>query len=386
MKLKEHINEYKIAFWYYINRFYPINPNKAVFCNYNGKGFGCNPKYIALEMLKRNPGWDIVWVVKEDKYKFPKEIRTVIWDSKEAIYELATASVWVDNQRKLWYHRKRKRQFFVETWHGGAGPIKKIGADNPANFNNKPYEHTSLHMNKIVNIMVSNGTMRSEIYKSAFLYNGNILECGAPRNDILVSCPETFKTKVRTFFNIPYDANIVIYAPTYRKGRKTDKMKLDGQIVLNALSNKFGGVWYMLKRLHPTMVQNAAELEDSQFIINASEYDDMQELLAASDVMISDYSSVISEFSIMKKPIFLYAEDISDYADERDFYIDYFKLPYSVADSEDKLIENITLFDKEEYQDKLCDYNKKIGSKETGNASRIVTDEIYKYIEEEFGL
>ncbi len=127
----------------------------------------------------------------------------------------------------------------------------------------------------------------------------------------------------------------------------------------------------MLKRLHPTMVQNAAELEYGQFIINASEYDDMQELLVASDVMISDYSSVISEFSIMKKPIFLYAEDISDYADERDFYIDYFKLPYSVADSEDKLIENITLFDKEEYQDKLCDYNKKIGSKETGNASSL---------------
>ena len=240
MTFREHINEYKIAFWYYKNRVHPINFNKAVFCNYNGKGFGCNPKYIALELLKRRENWDIVWIVKEDKYKFPEGIRTVMWDSKEAIYELATAAVWVDNQRKLWYHRKRKKQYFVETWHGGPGRTKKIGADNPANFNNNPYKHTSQHMNKIVNVMVSSGTMRSNVYRRAFLYKGNILECGAPRNDILVNNPEKFNIKVRDFFGIPHNSKIVLYAPTYRKGRKTDKMQINGQKVLEALSKKFG--------------------------------------------------------------------------------------------------------------------------------------------------
>ena len=385
MRFKNRLDEYKIALWYYINRFHPINSHKAVFCNYNGKGFGCNPKYIALEMLKRSQEWDIVWVVKEDKYTFPKGIRTVKWDSKEAIYELATAAVWVDNQRKLWYHRKRKKQFFIETWHGGAETLKKIGADNPANFNNKPYEHTSRHMDKIVNIMVSNGTLCNEIYKSAFLYNGNILECGSPRNDILVNCPETFITKVKDFFNIPYNANIVIYAPTYRNGRKTDKMQLDGQRILEALSNKFGGEWYMLKRLHPTMVQCASGLGYSTNIINASEYDDMQELLAASDVLVSDYSSVIGEFSIMKKPVFLYAEDINDYSRERDFYVNYFELPYLIAENEDELIENISSFNKEIYEDKVYCYHKKIGSVENGTASKAVVDAIYNHIRKEFG-
>lgn len=384
MTIKERLDEYKIAFWYYKNRFHPINQHKAVFCNYNGKGFGCNPKYIALEMLKRNPGWDIVWVVKEDKYKFPKGIRTVKWDSKEAIYELATAVVWVDNQRKLWYHRKRKKQFFIETWHGGAETLKKIGADNPANFDNKPYEHTSHHMNRIVNIMVSNGKLCNEIYKSAFLYNGKILECGSPRNDILVNCPKNFEAKVKNFFNIPHNAHIVIYAPTYRNGRKTDKMQLDGHKMLDALSGKFGGDWYMLKRLHPTMAQSASGLDYGGNIINASEYDDMQELLAASDVLVSDYSSVIGEFSIMKKPVFLYAEDISDYSRERDFYVDYFGLPYLIAEDEDKLVENILLFNQEIYERKVRDYHKKIGSVEKGTASESVVDAIYKHIEEEF--
>ncbi len=377
MKLKARIKEYKIAICYYLYRRFPIQTKKAVFCNYNGKGFGCNPKYIALEMLRRDSDWDIVWVTKEMDGNYPDGVRTVLWDSKDAIFELATASVWVDNQRKLWYHRKRKEQFFVETWHGGAGPIKKIGADNPANYNNKPYEHTSKHMDKIVDVMVSNGTMRSEIYRRAFLYTGKILECGAPRNDILVNNWQEFVKSVRKYFNIPEDAKIVMYAPTYRKGRNTDRIQLEGRDILDVLSEKFGGSWYMLKRLHPTMTQKAGELHYEERIINASDYDDMQELLAASDVLISDYSSVISEFSIMNKPIFLYAEDVDGYGDERDFYIDYFKLPYSVATDEEELKKNIVDFDEEVYTEKLESYRHVIGSKETGVAAKTVVNEIY---------
>ncbi len=376
MKLSERMKEYRIALHYYWYRRMPIEPKKAVFCNYNGNGFGCNPKYIALELMRRDPQWDIVWIVKKETKEFPAGIRTVMWDSNEAIYELATAAVWVDNQRKLWYHRKRKGQFFVETWHGGAGPIKKIGADNPANFHNKPYEHTSRHMNKIVDIMVSNGTLRSEIYRRAFLYTGKILECGAPRNDILVQGWEKYVPIIRESFKLPEDSKIVIYAPTYRKGRKTDQIQLQGASILQALKKRFGGEWYMLKRLHPTMEEKSQELSYNDRILNASGYDDMQELLAGADVLISDYSSVISEFSIMKKPIFLYAEDIEAYGIERDFYVNYFELPYSVSKNEQELIEHICSFDEEKYQAQLIDYHCEIGSKETGNAAKAVVQAI----------
>ena len=232
-------------------------------------------------------------------------------------------------------------------------------------------------MDKIVDVMVSNGTMRSEIYRRAFLYTGEILECGAPRNDILVNNWQDFVKPVRRYFDIPEDAKIVMYAPTYRKGRNTDQIQLEGRDIIDVLSEKFGGSWYMLKRLHPTMTQKAGELHYDERIINASDYDDMQELLAASDVLISDYSSVISEFSIMNKPIFLYAEDVEGYGDERDFYIDYFKLPYSVATDEEELKKNILEFQEESYIHKLEDYRQVIGSKETGVAAKRVVDEIY---------
>lgn len=380
MNIKARMKEYKTAALYYAFRAFPVNKRKAVFCNYLGKGFGCNPKYIALEMLKRDDSWDIVWLTKGKACKLPDKLRGVELDSVRSIYELATAAVWVDNQRKLWYHRKRKKQFFVETWHGGAGPIKKIGADNPANINNKPYEHTSRHMDKIVNVMVSNGTMRSEIYRRAFLYSGEILECGAPRNDILVSGWNRYIHKVHEYFDIPDSAKIVIYAPTYRKGRETNYIQLDGAKVIEALEKKFGGSWYMLKRLHPTMTQKSNELKYNEHILNASDYDDMQEIMAASDVLISDYSSVISEFSIMKKPIFLYAEDTKAYGEERDFYVDYYSLPYSVAENMDMLIMNINNFDNAKYIKALEKYHVQIGSKETGHASEAVVNRIYEFI------
>ena len=111
----------------------------------------------------------------------------------------------------------------------------------------------------------------------------------------------------------------------------------------------------------------------------------MQELLAASDTLISDYSSVIGEFSIMKKPVFLYAEDINSYSHERDFYVDYFSLPYLIAENENQLLENISLFNKEVYEKKVQRYHKEIGSIEKGTASKAVIDAVYNHIRKEFG-
>lgn len=371
MKLKERLKEYRIAILYYVYRKNPICSHKAVFCNYNGKGFGCNPKYIALEMMKRNKNWDIVWIVKNAEEQFPNGIRTVMWDSKEAIYELATAAVWVDNQRKLWYHRKRKKQFFLETWHGAGIPMKKIGADNPNNYHNKPYKHTSLHMNKIVNLMISNSIACTQIFHRAFLYKGKILNCGYPRNDILVGNRYKYRQLIREKYGISIDTNIILYAPTYRNGRKLDKYNLDYDRVLNAVQNKFGGKWVAMLRFHPTI--NNLTLQQNN-IINVTDYSDMQELMAGSDLLISDYSSVITEFALTEQPVFLYSEDVDEYVNERDFYINYFSLPFPIAQNNEEMIDNINNFEYRDYirELKLC--LEQYGVIEHGNAASTVVD------------
>lgn len=374
MRLIDHIPEWKTALLYYLYRLKPIDKHKIVFCNYNGKGYGCNPKYIAEEMIKRHPDWDYVWIVGNDNMVFPKEIRTVKYDSKESIYELATAGVWIDNQRKLWFHRKRKKQFFVETWHGAGIIVKKIGADNPNNFVNKPYEHTSKHMNKIANIMISDSDSATEIFHRAFLYDKEVVTCGYPRNDILIGDVSKYEKKIRKELNLDPDDKLVLYAPTYRNGRKLDKYDIDCKKVLNALKERFGGNWKMLFRLHPSMRQKSKDISYIDDVIDVSLYEDMQELMAGSDVLISDYSSVITEFGFMKKPIFLFATDIEDYSHERDFYCDYFGLPFSIAENNETLEKNILEFKSEGYPESIDKCFEQYGVKENGNASATVVD------------
>ena len=374
MKKNNHFKEIKIAFTYYIYRLFKIERCKVVFCNYNGKGYGCNPKYIAEELIRRHPDWDYVWFTKDMNSKFPKQIRSVLYDSKESIYELATAKVWIDNQRKLWFHRKRNKQFFIETWHGAGIPIKKIGADNPNNFHNKPYEHTSKHMNRIADLMISGSETCSEIFHRAFLYEKKILNCGYPRNDIFFGDLKEYRNKIEKQFGIGTQEKIVLYAPTYRNGRQLDKYTIEYKKVLKALTERFGGKWKILLRLHPSMREKSAELLKDNTIVDASLYEDMQELLAASDVLISDYSSVISEFALMKKPVFLFATDIKEYSGERDFYCDYFDLPFPVAENNCELIKNIIEFKMEKYLTELEKCFKKYKICEYGTASKTVAD------------
>ena len=378
MKKHNRLSELRIRCLFYICRIFPIKKNKIVFCNYVGKGYGCNPKYIAEEIIRRKGKWEMVWLTDQVDNQFPPEIRIVKYESSKAIYELATARVWVDNQRKLTHYRKRKFQYFIETWHGGGGPMKKIGADNPRNFNNKPYMKTSKHMDKIADVMISNSKCCSEIYRSAFLYTGEILEYGYPRNDILVNGWQQIKPKINEFFKIPKGYKTVLYAPTYRNNRDLYHYYIESDKVLKALTTRFLGKWVLLIRLHPTMMKKASDINYGKQVMNASGYDDMQELLAGCDVLISDYSSVISEFAITGKPVFLFATDVKNYAVERDFYVDYYSLPFSISESNDKLVENILGFKEEDYSIKVSQYLTDVGMKEKGTASKSIVDLIEK--------
>ena len=109
----------------------PIVKNKIVFSNYFGKSYGCNPKYIADEIIRQNLPYELVWLVKnpeEHINEFPKEIRLVRYLSPESYKELASAKIWVDNTRKKPYWEqgliKKKDQVYIQTWHGSLG-IKK---------------------------------------------------------------------------------------------------------------------------------------------------------------------------------------------------------------------------------------------------------------------
>lgn len=359
----------------------PINENKIVICSYYGRGFSDNAKYIVMECIKRKLNYDIIWLVSniEDNDEFPKNIRLVKYGSFKAIKELATAKIWIDNSRKDYYTRKRKKQLYIQTWHGGIA-LKKIEKD-AENALNKSYVKFAKKDSKNADVFISNSKFNTNMYRNAFWYNGEVLECGVPRNDLFFNNVKETTDKVKNFFNIDINKKIVMYAPTFRKDNNLDVYKFDYEKCIQEFNERFSEEYVMLIRLHPNVFRKSTELNfNSENLLNASFYPDMQELLVATDILITDYSSSMFDFMLTKKPCFIYASDIKDYSDDRGFYFELEKLPFVISKSTEEMIKNIQSFNNEIYLEHVAKFLKEQGCVDDGSASKEVVDWIENHM------
>lgn len=359
----------------------PVKNKKIVICNFYGKGYGDNGKYIAEEIMRKDLDYDIVWLLKKDSYdasKFPYTVRKVKYGSIRGLYELATAKVWIDNCRKSFHPPKRKKQFYIQTWHGSI-PLEKVEKD-VENKLSPGYVDSAKHDSKIADVFLSNSKFCTEIYRKSFWYNGRVLEIGSPRCDVFFRENNDADIKVRDLYNIKSDAKIAIYAPTFRADGNLEVYNIDFKKLIEVLENKFGDEWIVLIRLHPNISNKADLITYSERLINATNYNDMYELLSISDMLITDYSSTMFEFSLNYKPVFLYCSDIAEYRKDRDLYFDLEKLPYKIAEDNTQLIQSIKDFDEEEYRNKVHLFYKELGIQELGNASVEVVKLINKIV------
>ena len=116
------------------------------------------------------------------------------------------------------------------------------------------------------------------------------------------------------------------------------------------------------------------------YYIPVDRYDDFEELLMAADVLITDYSGCMYDFSFTKRPVFLYQRDIEEYRSDRDFYIPVEELPYIQAFTNEQLIDSIQAFDQVKYQKELDHFMDKMGNYDTGVASERVASRIIRII------
>jgi CDP-glycerol glycerophosphotransferase len=381
--LKRNIACFIRSFFYYFFRVFPVKKNKIHIINFDGRGYGDNLKYIVEEILNRRLDYDIVWETKKEYWeKFPPSVRLVKHKSVKAIFESATAKIWIDNTRKQPYVRKRKKQVYIQTWHGSPMELKKVEKD--AEDKLTPYYlKQAKNDSRLINILLSDSNVCTGIYKRAFWYNGEILECGFPKNDILINKPENTVDKVYKHFNIKKDINIILYAPTFRNNFDTSVYEFDYESILSLLSNKTGEKWVFLVRLHPNIAEKSFFMPYSDQIINASSYDDISELLLVSGMLISDYSGLVFDFLLTRKPVFLYIKDYADYLHERNFYVDLFSLPFPSAFTSSELVEKISNYDDEVYLKSLEKLFQQTKIFEDGKASKKVVDRIITEITNE---
>ncbi len=174
----------------------------------------------------------------------------------------------------------------------------------------------------------------------------------------------------------------ILYAPTLREDKDLTCYSLDFKRVLNAVSNKFGNEYVIALRLHPLILELKDKyLQEFNDIVDATDYSDMQELLVASDIIITDYSSCIYDFMLQYKPGFIFATDIKKYDDGRGLYYPLTTTPFPVSDNNEDLIKNIKNFDEKKYKKNVKNFLSVKGCIDDGHASERVVELIKAIIE-----
>lgn len=363
----------------------PIKNNRIVVCSYYGKGYGDNPKAIVEKLLLKYPNtFEIIWALDSNSWNdsgLPKAIKKVKYKSIKNLYYLSTAKIWIDNSRKEFLPSKGRKQIYIQTWHGSY-PIKKVEKDAveklPWYYNARAKKDS-----KYADLFLSGSIWTTKLIKRSFYYNGKILEYGIPKDDILIdkSIHNIIKNKVKKELNIPLKNMVVLYAPTFRKVTNYDPYNIDIIGLKSAFEKKYNINCTVIVRVHPNMLESNdfTNFSKQENVINGSYYPDMQELLILSDVLITDYSSTMFEFGLLKKPVFLYANDLKSFIGDRGFYFDIKKLPFILSENNTELLNNINRFSKNDYLKSINNFYDKMGIKETGKSSEIISDMIKEW-------
>jgi CDP-glycerol glycerophosphotransferase len=301
-----------------------IEPRRVVYNSFNGR-FSDNPRAIYEELVRRTGGVEHVWMAREPPSAFPAGAGRAL-PGEEGFSETVDAAKYVVANVEMREHLdKRPGTVFLQTWHGTA--LKRIGYDNryvhanPAGFERDADEYRRW------DYLVSPNPLTTSVMTSAFRgFEGEILETGYPRNDILSSpASDQVRDRVRAQLGIEPGQTAVLYAPTWRdnlfheQGPGAFRLELD----VDALAARLGGDHVLMLRLH-FLVADAVDQNHGPEVVNVSAYEDVRDLYLAADVLITDYSSVMFDFAITRKPQLFFTYDLDFYRDElRGFYFDF---------------------------------------------------------------
>ncbi|MGH8867995.1 MAG: CDP-glycerol glycerophosphotransferase family protein [Actinomycetes bacterium] len=304
----------------------------VLFEGYGGRQYADNPKAIAEEMLRRDTGLELLWTVEDGQTNLPDGLTPVRKNSPEW-YEATARSRYVVacTYRTLqWWLTKAPDQVVLQTWHGA--PFKQIGFDSEriASLAAPDYLDRLAREIDSWDILLSPNPTATPVLRSAFNYSGELLESGYPRTDVLLR-PDAAErgAAVRRDLDIPEGKTVVMYAPTFRDDQRygRQKFRFDPQFDVDLARDVLGDDYVLLVRTHQRVVDSVST-GDGRFVRNVSAYPDVNELLLATDMLVTDYSSVMFDFAATGRPMAFFTYDLEDYRDRlRGFYFDVERLP-----------------------------------------------------------
>ena len=360
----------------------PLKKNRIAIYSLKQHGYSCNLKYLTEYLREHHPEqFEMLWIVRhpEDLEALKKRgVPAVLLHDKAHFRFRMQAKFVVTNDEFYPVFFKRPGQIYVNTWHGAIN-YKKIGYEG-LEFTN-PIQKLIYRMNNpCPDLFVSGSRSFTETASQSFGFpKGVFLESGLPRNDVLCGNRNALKMAVKKRLGIPAEKKVLLYAPTFRKGGFGVGQELDERRLCQTLSQRFGGDWMVLLRQHYFVSQRQKDLEG--VLLDVSGHEDMQELIACADCLISDYSSCMWDFLLTGNPVFVYAPDLASYtAEDRSFFIPVDQWPYPMAQSQEELDDVIRGFDPADFAEKTAAHRAAFGSHDQGHACQMLTEAMMKYL------
>ena len=295
-------------------------------------------------------------------------------------YHLLTTKVYITNNGVPSYIPFRKSQIIINTWHGG-GAYKKVGISitNDSNWYEKKIQQSFY---RTIPYYISSSKVFTEI--SSFSFNTSkekFLPFGMPRNDSFFSnqIKEKYNRKVRTYFKLDDDIFIVLYAPTYRNNPQKSEfeMTLDLPSLISSIQEHFNVTKVCIMfRTHHT-INDKYQLNNC---LNVSDYEYMQELLCTADMLISDYSSCIWDYSFTYRPCILFTPDLQEYKSNRNFYFPIESWGFPIAQTNQELQKVILNFNITQFVEAMKRHHEALGSYEVGKGAKLTSDFILSKI------
>ena len=356
-----------------MQRIYGVNPRKVIFESFEGRSYNDNPRYISEKLHELCPEAEIVWIFRPDTIRTvqaPDYVKRILPLSWSGLKEQATARFWVDNFRRTAnLYLNTDRQYYINTWHGDRG-FKKVGDDN-----DKLVKAPVMRMEKHCAMMIAGSEFGAENYRTAFHMKGDILLDGCPRNDMLMHNDPAQAADVRRRLGIAPETGILMYAPTYRDDRNREQAAQDPMLdmvrTLDFLEAHTGKKWVCLCRTH--YLSFGMKVADDPRVIPASGWPEMAELLLVTDMLITDYSSCGADFTLTRRPMFLYQADVNEYLDQsRSFYFPMEESPFLIAHSQEELERLILETDADKARENGEALDRFFHTTETGHASEAV--------------
>ncbi|WP_239454432.1 bifunctional glycosyltransferase/CDP-glycerol:glycerophosphate glycerophosphotransferase [Bacillus suaedaesalsae] len=360
----------------------PLKEKTIVFESFLGKNYSDSPKNIYEYMYKQNTDYKYIWIFNE-KRNIPGPAKQIKRFSFSYYYYLATAKYWVSNSRLPLHLTKREGNVYLQTWHGT--PLKKLVFDmNDIHSANPNYKLHFYKQSRRWDYLISANQYSSDIFRSAFKFEKEMLEYGYPRNDALHSKnKDEISKEIKQNLGIPLTKKVVLYAPTWRDDEfySAGKYKFKLRLNLKKMKEELGDEYIILLRMHYFIANNIETDGVEDFAYNLSKYNDIADLYLISDILITDYSSVFFDYANLKRPILFYTYDLEKYRDTlRGFYINMEnEVPGPLLMTSDEVIDSIKNINEvtEKYKYTYDQFYEKICGWEKGNATEQVVKRVF---------